>query len=93
MNNVLKSLKLKSIEDAMKLIKSGDRIMVSGFGNSGDPKMLVQALTEVDANDLTIISNDLGSPNEGLGTLLTAGKVKGLIGNYYNWNPEVADGI
>jgi len=41
MNNVLKSTKLKSIEDAMKLIKSGDRIMVSGFGNSGDPKMLV----------------------------------------------------
>lgn len=91
MNNVLKSTKLKSIEEAMKLIKSGDRIMVSGFGNSGDPKMLVEALTKVDAKDLTIISNDLGSPNEGLGTLLTAGKVKGLIGNYYNWNPDVAD--
>jgi len=91
MNDTLKNIKLKSIEDAIKMIKDGDRVMVSGFGNSGDPKMLVEALTKVKAKDLTIISNDLGSPNEGLGSLLTAGKIKGLIGNYYNWNPDVAD--
>lgn len=91
MDQVSKSRKLKPIEEAMRMIKDGDRVMVSGFGNSGDPKMLVEALTKVNAKDLTIISNDLGSPNEGLGLLLTAGKIKGLIGNYYNWNPDVAD--
>ena len=91
MDQVSKSRKLKPIEEAMRMIKDGDRVMVSGFGNSGDPKMLVEALTKVNAKDLTIISNDLGSPNEGLGSLLTAGKIKGLIGNYYNWNPDVAD--
>ena len=90
-DQVSKSRKLKPIEEAMRMIKDGDRVMVSGFGNSGDPKMLVEALTKVNAKDLTIISNDLGSPNEGLGSLLTAGKIKGLIGNYYNWNPDVAD--
>ena len=83
--------KLSSVEDAMKRIRSGQRIMIGGFGNAGDPKMLIEALTKVDVHDLTIISNDLGSPNIGLGSLLSAGKVKGLIGNYYNWNPEVAD--
>lgn len=91
MYNNVRSSKLKTLEEAMGLIKSGDRIMVSGFGNSGDPKELVRELSKVDAKDLTIISNDLGSPNEGLGVLLTAGKIKGLIGNYYNWNPDVAD--
>ncbi len=91
MDQVSKSRKLKPIEEAMRMIKDGDRVMVSGFGNSGDPKMLVEALTKVNAKDLTIISNELGSPNEGLGSLLTAGKIKGLIGNYYNWNPDVAD--
>lgn len=91
MYNNVRSSKLKTLEEAMSLIKSGDRIMVSGFGNSGDPKDLVRALSKVDAKDLTIISNDLGSPNEGLGVLLTAGKIKGLVGNYYNWNPDVAD--
>lgn len=91
MDKISKNKKIKSVEDAMKTIKDGDRVMVSGFGNSGDPKMLVEALAKVQAKDLTIISNDLGSPNEGLGSLLTTGKIKGLIGNYYNWNPDVAD--
>jgi len=81
MNKISKNKKIKSVEDAMKTIKDGDRVMVSGFGNSGDPKMLVEALAKVQAKDLTIISNDLGSPNEGLGSLLTTGKIKGLIGN------------
>jgi 3-oxoacid CoA-transferase A subunit len=87
----VQSKKLKTMEEAMSLIKSGDRIMVSGFGNVGDPKQLVAALSKRSVKDLTIISNDLGSPGIGLGALLSAGMVKKLIGNYYNWNPEVAD--
>lgn len=89
--SVVQSKKLKTMEEAMSLIKSGDRIMVSGFGNVGDPKQLVAALSKRSVKDLTIISNDLGSPGIGLGALLSAGMVKNLIGNYYNWNPEVAD--
>ncbi len=83
--------KLRTAEEAIGLIKSAQRIMIGGFGNAGDPKSLIEALTRVDATELTIISNDLGSPGEGLGSLLSAGKVKGLVGNYYNWNPEVAE--
>lgn len=83
--------KVRTIEEAIGLVESGQRVMVSGFGNVGDPKKLIEALTKRNVSDLTIISNDLGSPNIGLGMLLTAGKVKGLIGNYYNWNPEVAE--
>lgn len=83
--------KLRGFKEAMALLKDGDKIMVSGFGRSGDPKQLIEALTQTEVKDLTIISNDLGSPNEGLGVLLTANKIKGLIGNYYNWNPEVAE--
>jgi len=85
------SKKLKSIDDAMGMIKSGDRVMVSGFGTVGDPKQLVAALAKQDINDLTIISNDLSSPGIGLGALLSANMVKKLIGNYYNWNTDVAD--
>lgn len=83
--------KIRPIDEAMALLKDGDRIMVSGFGRSGDPKQLIEALTKTKIKDLIIISNDLGSPGEGLGALLTANKIKGVIGNYYNWNPEVAD--
>ena len=83
--------KLKTVEEALAMIKTGDRIMVSGFGNAGDPKQLVAALSKLKIKELTVISNDLGSPGVGLGALLSAGMVKKLIGNYYNWNPEVAD--
>ena len=89
-NNISCS-KLRSFEEAMALIKDGDRILISGFGNVGDPKQLIDALVDTDKKNLTIISNDLGSPNIGLGRLLTQKKVKGLIGTYYNWNTDVAN--
>lgn len=82
--------KLCTAEEAIKQVKDGDRIMIGGFGNTGDPKTLIKALADSDKKDFTIISNDLGSPNIGLGTLLTRNKVKGLVGTYYNWNREVA---
>lgn len=85
------SEKICSVREAAALIRSGDRIMVGSFGNSGYPEMLVDAVADSDLRDLTIISNDLGSPNVGLGRFLTNRQIRALIGNYYNWNPEVAE--
>jgi 3-oxoacid CoA-transferase A subunit len=76
--------------EAVTAIRSGDRIMVGSFGNAGYPEELVDAVAESSLKDLTIISNDMGSPGIGLGRFLTNRQVKALIGNYYNWNPEVA---
>ena len=83
--------KICTARQAVGLINSGDRIMVGSFGNSGYPEQLVNAVAESDLKDLTIISNDLGSPNVGLGRFLTNNQIRTLIGNYYNWNPEVAE--
>ena len=82
--------KIVSVKDAVAAIRSGDRIMVGSFGNAGYPENLVEAMTASDLKDLTIISNDLGSPGIGLGKFLANGQIKALIGNYYNWNPDVA---
>jgi 3-oxoacid CoA-transferase subunit A len=82
--------KRQSIGEAVSRIQSGSRIMVGGFGLAGYPEGLVEALAASGIRELTIISNDLGSPGVGLGKLLTNGQIRGLIGNYYNWNPEVA---
>lgn len=57
---------------------------------AGYPGQLIAALTESKINNLVIISNDLGSPGIGLGKLLRNNQIAGLIGTYYNWNPEVA---
>jgi 3-oxoacid CoA-transferase A subunit len=83
--------KVTTIEKAMSYVKDGDRIMVGGFGLRGCPDDLIDALVAANKKDLTIISNDLGSPGIGLGKLLTNNLVKELIGNFYNWNTEVAE--
>lgn len=85
------SRKVMELEQAVARIKSGDSIMVGGFGLSGYPEALVDALSRSPVNDLTIISCDLGSPGIGLGALLTAGKITKLRGTFYNRNTEVAD--
>lgn len=83
--------KLTTIEQAMSKIKDGDRVMVGGFGLRGCPDDLIDALVATNKKDLTIISNDLGSPGIGLGKLLSNNQVKELIGNFYNWNTDVAE--
>ncbi len=83
-------VKSVDLNTAIGNVSSGDRIMVGGFGNSGNPEELIEKLSKSALQDLTIISNDLGSPGVGLGKLLTNRQISRLIGNYYNWNPEVA---
>ncbi len=83
--------KIMDIKKAMSKIKDGDRIMIGGFGLRGCPDDLIDELVKTNKKDLTIISNDLGAPGVGLGKLLSNNQVKELIGNYYNWNPDVAD--
>lgn len=80
--------KIITAQEAIMSIKDGDRVMVGGFGLRGTPFALVDALAKSGRKNLTIISNDLGGPNEGLGMLLTNGQIKALIGNYYNWNVD-----
>ena len=82
--------KICTAAEAVAAIRSGDRIMVGSFGMSGYPETLVNAVADSNLTDLTIISNDMGSPGVGLGRFLTNKQVKALIGNYYNWNPDVA---
>ncbi|QQK74398.1 CoA transferase subunit A [Salicibibacter cibarius] len=72
-------------------VKSGDTLMVGGFGLVGSPLTLIEALTKHDVEDLTIISNNVGETGKGLGKLLQQGKIKKAIGSYFTSNREVAD--
>lgn len=84
--------KIIDSSEAMKLIKAGDTLMVGGFGLIGAPLTLIRALeTAPNATDLTIISNNLGERNKGLGKVLLAGKVKTAIGSYFTSNPDVGE--
>lgn len=81
------------IDEAQKVIenvKTGDVIMVGGFGLIGSPLTLIDALIKHDATKLTVISNNVGEAGRGLGKLLQQGKLKKAIGSYFTSNREVA---
>ncbi len=81
--------KLITCAEAVKMVKSGSRIMVGGFGLVGCPLSLIDALAKEDVKDLEIISNNLGEPGRGLGVLVRQKQVKKAIGSYFTSNPEV----
>lgn len=80
-----------SVSEALEIVKDGDEILVGGFGLVGQPLSLVNGLIEKDIKDLTIVSNNLGDPGEGLGRLLNQGKLKKVRGSFYASNPDAGD--
>lgn len=81
--------KLRPAKEAAKLIRDGDTIMVGGFGLCGTPFTLIDIVSEWDgANDLTVISNNLGEPGKGLGKWLLSGHLKKAVGSYFTSNRD-----
>ena len=85
---------LTSAAEAIAEIRSGDAVMVGGFGLVGAPLTLVDALVELsDATDLTIISNNIGEAGKGLGKLLRQGRIRRGISSYFTSNPEAVAAV
>ncbi len=86
--------RLAAAVDAVALIRSGDTVMVGGFGLVGAPLTLIDALVEhSDATDLTIVSNNIGEPGLGLGRLLRQGRIRRGISSYFTSNPEAVAAV
>lgn len=77
---------LNSFAEAVKQIEDGSSIVVGGFGLSGIPENLIKALKEHGAKDLTIISNNCGTDDHGLGILLKNRQIKKIIASYVGEN-------
>lgn len=77
-----------SFQEAVADIKDGATIMVGGFGLCGIPENLIQALVHQGSKGLTIISNNCGIDDWGLGLLLKNKQIKKMIGSYVGENKE-----
>ena len=71
-----------NIKEAIKDIKSGDSILIGGFGECGVPLELIDAIADSNIKELTIISNNAGIADRGIAKLLQAKMVKKIIGSY-----------
>ena len=62
--------------DAIKDIPSNATLLVGGFGICGIPDNLIQALAKTNVNNLTVVSNNCGLDDAGLGILLKNKQVR-----------------
>jgi len=68
------------------LLFDGMTIMSGGFGLSGNPERLIDAIEESGVSGLTIISNNCGADGFGLWKLLKAGQIRKMISSYVGEN-------
>lgn len=71
-----------SVALALKDIQDGATVLISGFGSAGFPDELVEGLIVQGAKDLTVVSNNAGNSDHGLGALLKTGRVRKIICSY-----------
>jgi 3-oxoacid CoA-transferase subunit A len=67
-------------------IKDGMLLMAGGFGLSGVPETLIEAVRKSGAKNLTFVSNNAGVDGIGLGVLLETGQIKKMISSYVGEN-------
>jgi 3-oxoacid CoA-transferase subunit A len=77
-----------SFQEAVADIQDGATLMVGGFGLCGIPENVIQALVDKGVKDLTVISNNCGIDDWGLGPLLKNKQIKKMIGSYVGENKE-----
>lgn len=73
-------------DEAVQAIPDGAVLLSGGFGLCGNPENLIRALRKKGTKNLTIISNNCGVDDKGLGILLSNGQVKKMISSYVGEN-------
>ena len=74
--------------DSVKDIQDGATLMMGGFGLSGIPENCITALLQKGLRDLTIVSNNAGVDDFGIGLFLQKRMVKKMISSYVGENDE-----
>ena len=72
------------------LVQDGVTLLAGGFGLCGIPEHLIAALRELGPKQLTIVSNNCGVDDKGLGILLQNGQVKKMVSSYVGENKTFA---
>lgn len=77
-----------SPQAAAGMVGDGSVVLVGGFMGVGSPHRMIAALAEAAPKNLTIICNDAGLPDYGMGLLIAAGCVSKVIASHIGLNPQ-----
>ncbi|MEQ3527356.1 CoA transferase subunit A [Pseudoalteromonas piscicida] len=88
---------VSSFSEAMAGLKDGDTIIAGGFGLCGIPEGLIAEIKRLQTKELTVVSNNCGVDDFGLGILLKDRQIKKIIASYVGENAlfeqQLLDGI
>ncbi len=74
------------VSAAVADIPNGATLLVGGFGLCGIPENLIRAVADGRARDLTVVSNNCGVDDFGLGWLLAGGQIRKMVASYVGEN-------
>ncbi|EGG16229.1 3-oxoacid CoA-transferase [Cavenderia fasciculata] len=77
---------VSSAKEAIADLKDGSKLLVGGFGLCGIPENLIKAVQEKGTKNLTVVSNNAGVDDFGLGVLLKSKQIKRMISSYVGEN-------
>jgi 3-oxoacid CoA-transferase subunit A len=77
-----------SADEAVRDIRNGATLVVGGFGLCGIPENLIAALVRRGVRDLTVVSNNCGVDDWGLGQLLQTRQIRKMVSSYVGENAE-----
>src|ERR1700758_4906259 len=78
--------RIASVEAALANLRDGMTILMGGFGLCGIPENLIEAVRRKGTRNLTIVSNNAGVDDFGIGVLLQNRQVKKMISTYVGEN-------
>jgi 3-oxoacid CoA-transferase subunit A len=79
---------VESADAAVRDIRDGATVLVGGFGLCGNPENLIAALHRTGVKGLTVVSNNCGTTDLGLGPLLQARQIRRIVASYVGENKE-----
>ncbi|KAF0198078.1 MAG: acetate CoA-transferase alpha subunit [Bacillota bacterium] len=82
------SKKLRTPEEALREMQNGATVMIGGFLVVGTPETLIEEILKKGVTDLTVIGNDTGFPERGIGKLIVAKRAKKVLASHVGTNPE-----
>ena len=77
---------VNSVSEAVQDIQDGSTLIVGGFGLSGIPEKTILAIRDKGVKDLTVVSNNCGVDDWGLGLLLANNQIKKMVASYVGEN-------
>ena len=80
--------KIVPVHRLQSLFRNEMSILYGGFGGIGTPPTLVDYILSLDVNNLTLIGNDTGFPDIGIGKIVSAKRAKKLIVSHIGSNPN-----